>query len=392
MKKNIFFTVVFILFLQSSGMAKQSGLWVVRYALVNPSQRNAIIEKAIQLGVTDLYIQVWALGRSWVQTGHDNRPDEPALTGKMLVEFIEEAQHQGLKVHAWINVFYVWSGSNPPEYKNHVFNRYQSEILRTDTGAELNAYNVLKKDGVTGYFINPQSSAYIRQIKKYVKDLLIKFDFDGIHFDYFRYPGRQYSRAQHVSSNPIVGYFVDDKKIYQSYQPFIQQFGMDTFLHIDNYYSTYLREIVNNAFRELSQSIRTHNASTVISAAVKPDIYQARHKYFQDWSLWIQENWCDHVLMMNYTLDTKQFRNRLNSAKQYVPADKITVGVSVYNQPPLQALRKIKLIRASDFKGYSIFSLNYLQEHAEYFKAMRQHLNGKNRSYLSEYINNGAAR
>ena len=49
------------------------------------------------------------------------------------------------------------------------------------------------------------------------------------------------------------------------------------------------------------------NPNIELTAAVKPNLYQARERFFQEWDVWIAAGYIDKVLIMNYSKDLKGF-------------------------------------------------------------------------------------
>ena len=46
-----------------------------------------------------------------------------------------------------------------------------------------------------------------------------------------------------------------------------------------------------------------------LSAAVKPDIFEAKYRWYQDWTTWIDEGIVDFCVVMNYYTNFNKFNS-----------------------------------------------------------------------------------
>ena len=81
-------------------------LWVVRYALNSEAETTEIISTAKALQITDLFIQVHAIGKKF---GYTN-PGQPGPFANL----VKSAHQENIKVHAWLNALYIWASDSPP--------------------------------------------------------------------------------------------------------------------------------------------------------------------------------------------------------------------------------------------------------------------------------------
>ncbi len=76
---------------------------------------------------------------------------------------------------------------------------------------------------------------------------------------------------------------------------------------------------------------------------LKPDPVQAKHRFFQDWTNWLQNDYCDFVVIMNYRTDWNEFDLILKQIKAKNMERDVMVGISTYNQGPGQVLRQTSM-------------------------------------------------
>ena len=114
-----------------------------------------------------------------------------------------------------------------------------------------------------------------------------------------------------------------------------------------------------------------------MSAAVKPNIYNARNTFGQEWDLWLTAGYIDWAVPMNYTNKNQLFDNNLqiisdNIPKKYI--EQIIVGIGAYNQNSRSTGQKIYRVGKNNFGGISIFSYTVFKNNPSYAKQIVQYL------------------
>ena len=115
---------------------------------------------------------------------------------------VQEAHERGLELHAYVNTFTCWSGSTPPAAcsPQHIYNAHP-EWLQCDSAGDPMELN-------SGYVcVSPGNPAVHEHLVDVVMDIAQNYDVDGIHFDYIRYAGPEYSHdpvslTRFVDENP----------------------------------------------------------------------------------------------------------------------------------------------------------------------------------------------
>ena len=98
------------------------GLWVLcegsQRVLEHPDRVPLLVDQALALGATDLFVQVYRGGRAWFRSSYaDPLPYEIALVASEadpLARLIGLAHAAGLRVHAWVNVLSLASNRDAP--------------------------------------------------------------------------------------------------------------------------------------------------------------------------------------------------------------------------------------------------------------------------------------
>lgn len=93
---------------------------------------------------------------------------------------IKEAHKRGIELHAWLNPYraFLVKGDTSKLSATHVIKRHPEWIIKCDT---------------TQYrFLNPGLPEVREYVKTVVEDIIKRYDVDGIHFDDYFYPYKEY--------------------------------------------------------------------------------------------------------------------------------------------------------------------------------------------------------
>lgn len=89
---------------------------------------------------------------------------------------IDEARKRGLELHAWFNVAKVWGLDPPPLNPKHLFQTHREWLKKVEGEWWIDL-------GI------PEARDYTTAL---VSELIQRYDIDGIHFDFIRYPNDQF--------------------------------------------------------------------------------------------------------------------------------------------------------------------------------------------------------
>lgn len=213
--KNIIAFLLFLLFYSFTNLYGQinfefRGVWIATVVNIDwPAEKGLSIEEQkssfIKLldihqrnGINSVFVQVRPSADAFYPSQYE--PWSEYLMGKQgvppsplydpLAFMIEETHKRGMEFHAWINpyraVFNIKTSSVSPTHITHI----HPEWFLTY--------------GTTKYF-NPGIPEVREYVCKVVKDIVTRYDIDGIHMDDYFYPYR------------IAGKEFSDEKTYQTY-------------------------------------------------------------------------------------------------------------------------------------------------------------------------------
>src|SRR5262249_5960241 len=147
-------------------------------------------------------------GDAYYRGAREPRP--PALAAQPsfdpLAATIEQAHGAGLKVQAWVNVNLV-AGLDLPAAREHVIYRHPewlmvpralaNDLARVDPRSpeyvgRLLRYVRTRPTELEGLYVSPVPPAAADYAVEIVKDLAERYDIDGLHLDYVRYPDEDF--------------------------------------------------------------------------------------------------------------------------------------------------------------------------------------------------------
>lgn len=369
-----------MLFICWSSLSAQSlGLWVIRDQLTTRAKIDEFINFARQNNIRQLFVQVRGRGdafyKSKIVTYNELLTDR---SWDPLEYTLARAHEQGMKVHAWINVFLLWSAEQKPNDPRHLMNIHPEWCSVDDNGIKdiERPFEEFQKQNTEGIYLSPTVPEVRRYLLEVIREIVQNYPVDGIHLDYVRFPKANYDYniigrlmfKERYGIDPIL-LAISNKKILER---------LNTELHIQKYitnWDDFRREAVNTFVHSVSTMLSQTAPQVQLSAAVKPDPDEARHFFFQDWEQWLQQNYLNFVVLMNYAKNDGQFERCLKKIDKQLPLDKIWVGISVYNQTAVDVMQKIALTNRNRYPNIVFFSYETFQKDPNYFPLLRATLN-----------------
>ncbi len=341
------------------------GLWVVRYEIITAARIDSLLKVAKKCHITDLFIQIRGRGDAFYNSHYETK--SPLLKNgdfDPLNYLLSHASLDSIRIHGWLNVFYVWSEDTLPKDKNHIVNKKKHWIAQPSNNASwLSDYpRSVQSANVEGLYVSPLHPEAQKHFLNILNDILDQYPLHGIHLDYIRYPD------QHFDFNPdiIKGFknrhILNPRYFATNPELFAQKFSIAGYEVFSSYWRKFLMDGLSEFVQKIWKQIKSKHPQVLLSAAVKPDLVTAHWNYYQDWDRWLRESWLDFAAPMNYTAESELFRGRMEQYLDKLPASKYAVGISLYNQTTEQVLRKIAQIEALPRVGFILFSYRQLQD------------------------------
>lgn len=288
-------------------------IWI-RPKETNLEQVQQHIAKLHALNINSIYLETWWNGFTIYPTSHPLAAQNPIYGGfDVLDAYMKEADKAGIEVHAWVENFLVGVGSAVGPVKG--LKPEWSMISRKG-----HDYQDVPLYNTQYYFLNPARPEVRDFISEIYKELLQKYEIDGLHLDYIRYPD--------------AGDYTNDFG-YDSYTRdlFKQQYGADP---IDlqpggelwREWVDLRTNTINEFVYRISSEAKKLKPDIRVSAAVWPNYVDGPEFMHQEPKDWIAKNYIDQLFPMSYHPDaTSVAADSLNSVALANNKSLIVIGV-----------------------------------------------------------------
>jgi uncharacterized lipoprotein YddW (UPF0748 family) len=336
-------------------------VWITRWAFSDSADVRRIFRDLEEMDVNTVFFQVRgacdALYRSSLEPWSD------LLSGRLgrdpgwdpLEIALEEGHSRGIDVHAWINVFTGWavsdSGTPPPDCDPpHVFNAHPEWLATDSRGRRM---SLLKERSEYSYaFLSPTHEEAQDHVAEVVRDLVGRYEVDGLHLDYVRFPDSSYS------------YDADSRAAYRL-DMILAGVGEQT-----RSFGEWRTRRLTDFVGRLARIARTVRPGIQVSAAVWQKIDDGREVYLQDGVDWMLRGHLDFVVPMLYTHSVEAFGERLDTYVRPVGAGNVVAGLGPYLEAFTDSIVAAELDAAAErgVRGYSIFNSDFALKYSDIIK------------------------
>ena len=297
----------------------------------------AYLDKFKQLNMNAVFVQIKGMGDAFYNSpyepwsvaiaGYGTRGKDPGYD--VLKFMLDEAHARGLEFHAWINPFRI--ATRP---------------------SNATAYPPLHPSVQPGWVVshekwqlyNPAIPEARQRLADIVKDIITKYDVDGIHMDDYFYPDPSSAGAM-VSD-------ADDYATYGAGYANIQDFR---------------RANVDKAIKGVHDVIVANKPQVVFSISPTSNFDYNRNTLYADIVKWASEGWMDVVIPQIY--QHGDFATRLNNWDRFNNKPHLMVGHAIYTDlrpTPTQLTNELNLIKSKKAAVGSLFySAKYLNSDPE---------------------------
>jgi uncharacterized lipoprotein YddW (UPF0748 family) len=338
-------------------------LWVVRDALRSVETIDRMVDFAIQARFHLLFVQVRGRGDAYYRSTVEPAARDlelPIDDFDPLEYLLIRCRRAGISVHAWVNVFYVWSDPDTAPPGSHVVVQHPDWLLSSASGVRQDQRSVewWQQDGIEGYYLSPAKAEVRAYTADVVRDLVSRYPLDGIHLDYVRYPGRGFTFGEEVRTRFALEWGIDPINIGSSREEMALVLGHDAVAVLDSIYAEWRVEHVDSAV----SAIRSVTGDLPLSAAVVADDVVGRLEKGQDWVRWLRSDLVDFVVPMAYADTPLEIESRLRYFHNMVGRDRLLIGLALYDGRDRYLGETIPLIRSEGATGFSLFSYNVLAD------------------------------
>lgn len=205
---------------------------------------------------------------------------------------IDETHRRGISFHAWMNPYRVGTRNGRKDKFAPLDSRIPKDLI---------------KDYANVRIYNPAMPETRQRICDIVKDLLVRYDVDGIHFDDYFYPAL------------AKGEKMNDTKEYRKY-------GKE-FSKIEDF----RRAMVDSLVVSVNRTIKTVRPNVAFTISPQGNYQNNFSMMYADVAQWSRRGWCDAIIPQLYWSTKKYFPERLqwfaDSCSQHT---KLAIGYGLY--------------------------------------------------------------
>lgn len=333
-------------------------LWVVRTSMTSPESVRQVVTLAERFGFNTLVAQVRGRGDAYYRSSLEPRAESLASQPSdfdPLGYLLELAEPLGIQVHAWMNVFYVWSSPQMPRSSNHLVVRRPQWIARDRN----NRYQMTTRGRVEGVYMCPSNPNLRTHTLKVFAEVARRYpQLSGLHLDYVRYPNEEYCYCSGCLARFRASLYERlaperakalDRQVQRGNRlAWVKAFPSE--------WDDWRREQVSLFVSAFQRQSRQADPKLILSAAVWPQPTLARQRKLQDWQYWFQKGWLDVLFPMAYDRDTGVFEQQIRTVLALAGERPVVAGIGAWQISAESALNKIRVARQLGARGFCLFS------------------------------------
>jgi uncharacterized lipoprotein YddW (UPF0748 family) len=354
-------------------------LWVTRSSLTSPASITALVKTAHDEGFNTLLVQVRGRADAYYETDLEPRAADLARQASSfdpLATVLAEAKARGIRVHAWISLNLVSSAAELPASPEHLVYRHPEWLMVPRVIAQelalLNPANPGyvgklarwtrgQNETIEGLYaspVQPEAAAYTERV---VTNLAKRYDLDGVHLDYSRYPNQQFDYSRFA----IAEFRADIRPRIapDARRALDAEAEVDLFAYPDRFpaeWKAFRRARLTALVARIRQGVRAARPDALMTSAVFPDPQDAFDERFQDWRGWLASRLVDAVAPMAYTQESARFVEQIAAARDIAGGQAVWAGIGAYRLSPAQTVENIQAARKLGAAGFVLFSYDSL--------------------------------
>ncbi len=322
-------------------------LWVTRFEYQTAADVRTIVANSAALGFNTILFQVRGQADAYYRS--EIEPWAERLGGRdpgfdPLEVACRESKRHGIKLHAWINTMPAWRGKVPPQDRTHIVYRRPDWIVTGRDG---------RRQPFNDHYValNPCLPEVRDYTASVVRDIVSRYEVDGLHLDYVRF---------------IEGDWSFDAKTLKLFRAA----SGGTPERNPEAWKSFRKGAVTELVKQIRQVMTETRPSAILSAAIFPSV-KSRERVLQDAEGWVSQGLVDWVFPMTYEDSEGGFREiveesyelfspPLRRGRRVQPASADVVcfpGVGAYrHKTPEQTVKQLELCR----RGFALFSYSSL--------------------------------
>jgi len=353
-------------------------LWIQRGSLATPAGILAAVDRAKAGKFNTLIVQVRGRGDAYYDSRYEPRPPLLATqpsTFDPLALMLERAHRAGLKVHAWVNVNLI-SEAEPTSNRKHIVYLHPEWLMVPRPLAEylsrvsprdpqylrtLSEYARAHSDRVEGIFLSPIHKGAVELATKVIGDIVSRYDIDGIHLDYIRYPNDEFDYSvlalEEFRTEITARVSGAERRDYASRARGRPLFYTEMF---PQGWQDFRRARLTALLTKIRATVKSRGSRAMLTAAVFPDANDAANRRFQNWGGWLESGLLDAICPMAYTTDPALFRTQIANVEHLAGKRPVWAGIGAFQLSPSATIENIRAARQLGAEGVVLFSYDNL--------------------------------
>jgi uncharacterized lipoprotein YddW (UPF0748 family) len=362
--------VTFAFLLAASAPAhgeERRALWVVKGTLASAAAIDSAVARAEQIGCADLFVQVRGRGDAMYRSDIVPRADLLRRAGDFdpLAYALDRGHAHGMRVHAWVNTFFLWSTDKLPSSRGHLLLAHPEwlDVDRAGRPMAVMWQGEREQIGAEGAYIAPACVEARRYLVRMFCEIAERYAVDGVHLDYVRY--------------------ASDEMGYSPYarDAFLNEAGIDP-VQLDARAPAYVlaewrawrAEQVSALVRDTRAALDSVRAGVVLSAAVFANPEDAYLHRGQDWPRWLREGWIDFAAPMCYGEEWMSVERQIRRSREVAGDGVLYVGLATYNQSASSLAMRAVLARSTGAQGIALFSYDSIAHDSAYWEYLARNV------------------
>ena len=338
------------------GSGEIRAMWVVRDSMTSPQKIKNAVALAKKYHFNTLFVQVRGRGDAFYNSQWEPRSEELAHTPDdfdPLAVAIKEGHAAGLEVHAWMNTFFVWHKPRRPYSPLHVVNQHPDWLVQDKNGNR----TMTEKHDCEGAFLDPAIPGVREHVRKVFLDVALRYNVDGIHFDYVRFPSGDYSFARYdlAQFRDWLKPQIADKDAAYADAKVAGGSRLAWYYCFPEHWRAWRQSLVTQTVQTVSREVHQVKPRLVVSAAVFPNYGVASRDKGQMWHDWLRDGVLDAACPMTYNKATETVGAQVKDAVAHSWGRPIVAGVGAWQIPAASAIAEKSDVPAVGGERHQLF-------------------------------------
>lgn len=311
-----------------------------------------VVSDMASMGINTLYLETWYNG-SFIGFSDNELIIHSKANGDYdaLEAFTRIGHEYGISVHAWVENFFIGTVENQEQANMKLAEHFDGRWLKDKTGKNTFYYSVSNTNFI---FMNPFDDEVRSFLVDFYDEILTKYDVDGIHLDYTRFPELNYGVSDFGYNDDIVKAWQEKEGTKQDPKSLVSGTLYSSWI-------SFRKEIITSFVGEIASMMDEKHPDAWLSAAVYPEPASTSSQLFQDPYEWVKRGYTDELVSMTYTGDNSYVRRNASAFAREVK-DKCfySTGLSAFSDTPWDTLiYQPGEARNASADGFSVFSFAY---------------------------------